>query len=110
MTLLSREGLKVVTQRILLSLFSPQDVSSTDQFIDLIGQFQPLASLSHGMEFTGINPALRSIIRYWVELMVAKTVKYKSPYAISSSYHPFISVLRFNPTRSIQWPVQLFIS
>jgi len=59
---------------------------------------QLLASLSHGMEFTGIIPALGNIICHQVELMVAKTGKYKNPYAISSSQHPFISVLRSTPT------------
>ena len=39
MILLSREGEKVVTQKVLLSFFSPQDASSTNEFIDLIGQF-----------------------------------------------------------------------
>ena len=85
--------------------------SSNDQFIDLIGQFsvgfysaflittsQPLVSLSHGMEFTGIIPALGSIIRYRVELMVVKTDKYKNPYAINSFHRPLISVLRPTPT------------
>ena len=111
MILLSREGDEVVTQRILLSFFSPQDASSTDQFIDLIGQFsvgfysaflvtasRPLVRFSHGMEFTGIIPALGRIIRYRAELMVVKTDKYKNPYAINSFHRPLISVLRSTPT------------
>jgi len=59
---------------------------------------QLLASLSHGMEFTGIIPSLGNILCHQVELMVAKTGYYKNPYAISSSQHPFISVLRSTPT------------
>ena len=72
-----------------------QDVSSTDQFIDLIGQFnvrfysafldtitQPLASLSQGMEFTSITPALGSVIRHRVELMVVKEEGTNLPRAV----------------------------
>eukprot|EP00092_Neocalanus_flemingeri_P036633 GFUD01039886.1.p1 GENE.GFUD01039886.1~~GFUD01039886.1.p1 ORF type:complete len:1196 (+),score=396.15 GFUD01039886.1:57-3644(+) len=59
---------------------------------------QLLASLSHGMEFTGIIPALGNILCHQVEVIVAKTGEYKNPYAISSSQHPFISVLRSTPT------------
>jgi hypothetical protein len=59
---------------------------------------QLLASLSHGMELTGIIPALGNIICHQGELMVAKTGKYKNPYAISFSQHPFISVLWSTPT------------
>jgi len=59
---------------------------------------QLLASLSHGMEYTGIIPALGNIVCHQAELIIAKTGEYKNPYAISSSQHPFISVLRSTPS------------
>jgi len=58
---------------------------------------QLLASLSHGMEFHGIVPALGNIICYQSEVIFERKGEYQNPYAISSSQHPFISVLRSTP-------------
>ena len=52
-----------------------------------------LASLSHGLPYTGIVAALGSLLQ-----LQANAVKsFTSPYAISARQHPFISVLRSTP-------------
>ena len=52
-----------------------------------------LASLSHGLPYTGIVAALGNLLQ-----LQANAVKsFTSPYAISARQHPFISVLRSTP-------------
>lgn len=60
---------------------------------------QLLASLSHGTSFQGIVPALGQILTLQIESCLKKNGgTYVCPYAISSSQHPFISVLRSTPS------------
>ena len=52
-----------------------------------------LASLSHGLPYTGIVAALGSLL----QLQADTAESFTSPYAISARQHPFISVLRSTP-------------
>ena len=52
-----------------------------------------LASLSHGLPYTGIVAALGSLL----QLQAVTAEAFTSPYAISARQHPFISVLRSTP-------------
>ena len=52
-----------------------------------------LASLSHGLPYTGIVAALGSLL----QLQAGTAESFTSPYAISARQHPFISVLRSTP-------------
>ena len=57
---------------------------------------QLLASLSHGVEVTGLVPALGNILCHQAEAaMEISGGRYTDLYCISSRQHPFISVLRF---------------
>ena len=47
---------------------------------------QLLASLCHGMKFTGLIPALGSIIGHHVQLIVAKTGKYRTSLPVTAQY------------------------
>ena len=58
---------------------------------------QLLSCLSHGMEYTGIVPALGQILCHLTQVLVSKHGNYPDIYSISSSQHPFISVLRSTP-------------
>ena len=58
---------------------------------------QLLACLSHGMEYSGILPALGQVLCHQMETLVRKHGHYPPIYSISSSQHPFISVLRSTP-------------
>ena len=59
---------------------------------------QLLACLSHGMEYTGLVPALGSSLCLQAEAAIARSGgRYPDLYSISSRQHPFVSVLRSTP-------------
>lgn len=59
---------------------------------------QLLACLSHGMEYTGLIPALGSSLCLQAEAAIARSGgRYPDLYSISSRQHPFVSVLRSTP-------------
>ena len=59
---------------------------------------QLLACLSHGMEYTGLVPALGSSLCLQAEAAIARSGgQYPNLYSISSRQHPFVSVLRSTP-------------